>query len=174
MKSLTGILSFLGVAALTACSSDGCLNNQSAIPLADFYSSETDSPISLNIIEISGVNVPNDSILLAGGTVASSVYLPMRSTKPSTSWCLHYTQENISMPELNDTVTFIYDSEAYFASYECGAMYRYHITEVRNTTHLLDSVAVLDSLVTNVDKTYMRFYFRTAPEPETPDENDEE
>lgn len=174
MKSLAGILLVICAAALAACSSDGCFDNRSAIPLADFYSSESDSPISLNIIEISGVDVPGDSILLAGGTAASSIYLPMRSTKNETAWCLHYTQENISMPELNDTVSFVYDSEPYFASVECGAMYRYNIKEVRNTTHLLDSVTVLDSLITNVDRSYFRFYFRTAPEPETPEEGDEE
>jgi hypothetical protein len=43
-------------------------------------------------------------------------------------------------------------------------MYRYNIKEVSYTTHLIDSIAVLDSLITNVDDTQLRIYFRTSDE----------
>ncbi len=150
-----------------ACNTAGCLDNQSAIPLAGFRSSATGDDISVQGIRISGVGAPADSAIASGSM--SQVYLPMRSTATSTAWCFHYTQEGLDDPALNDTVTFGYESIPYFASEECGAMYRYMIESVSNTTHLIDSVVVADSLITNVEATRIYIYFRTA-EPEEPEQ----
>lgn len=86
----------------------------------------------------------------------------MRNAYPSVSWCLHYIQENISDLAFNDTVTFDYTSHPYFASQECGAMYIYKIKRVEYTRHLIDSVVVVDSTITNTDIERLRFYFRTG------------
>lgn len=141
------------------CATTGCLENQNAIPLADFYSSQTQSAISLSDISIVGVGAPGDSAILETPPNASQVYLPMRSARQTTSWAIFYNQEGLE--GVSDTIHLSYTSEPYFASSECGAMYIYHLTSVSCTTNVLDSVGVLDSLITNVDKTYLRFYFRT-------------
>lgn len=159
------IVACIAGASLPACSTSGCLDNQSAIPLAEFYSSATGQAISLNNITIRGVGAPADSAILVAPPAASQVYLPMRSTRNSTSWRISYQQPGIDDPAFDDVVTFTYDSEPYFASAECGAMYCYRIRKVECTTNLLDSVSILDSLITNVDRPSMRFYFRTAEEP---------
>lgn len=156
----------LGVAG---CNTTGCLNNQSALPQAEMYSSASGTTITLNNVRISGVGAPNDSVLVSEGKAVSKIYLPMRSQYTSTSWCFHYEQEGISDPSFNDTIEFDYTSIPYFASEECGAMYFYRISEVRYTTHLMDSVVVTDSLITNVDLTQIKIYFRTA-EPVDPEE----
>lgn len=150
---------------LAGCNTTGCLDNQSSIPLAGFYSSATGQQISISTLEITGVGVPNDSILVTAGTVVNSVYLPMRSTKNTTAWCFHYTQEGISEPEFNDTIEFTYTSEPFFASEECGAMYRYRIRQCKSTVHLLDSVVIVDSLITNVNIEQIRIYVRTVDTP---------
>lgn len=163
MKRLLPIAA--AVLLLAGCNTTGCLDNQSSIPLAGFYSSATGQQISISTLEITGVGVPNDSILVTAGTVANSVYLPMRSTKNTTAWCFHYTQEGISEPEFNDTIEFTYTSEPFFASEECGAMYRYRIRQCKSTTHLLDSVVIADSLITNVNIEQIRIYVRTVDTP---------
>ncbi len=165
---------FLAVILMTAvgCNTNGCLNNQSAIPLAELYSSATGAAISLNNLQISGVGAPNDSVLISSGTAVSKLYLPMRSSQSSTAWCFHYTQEGLDDPALNDTIEFVYTSMPYFASEECGAMYYYHIVQVKATDHLMDSVVIVDSLITNVDLTRIKIYFRTV-EPDTPENPDE-
>lgn len=157
-----------------ACNSAGCLDNQSAVPLARFYSSATKKPITLSGLEISGVDAPNDSVLITPDKSIGSVNLPMRSTKETTAWCFHYTQEGLDDPSLNDTISFRYTSEPFFASEECGAMYYYRITEMENTFHLVDSVVILDSLITNVDSTRIQIFFRTTEEPEPDPEPDTE
>jgi len=160
------LLIVLCVLVLAACNTTGCLDNQSAIPLAGFRSSATGSDISVSGLRISGVGVHADSALTSGSGAISQVYLPMRSTAQSTAWCFHYTQEGLDDPAFNDTIAFRYESIPYFASEECGAMYRYMIEEVSNTTHLIDSVVVADSLITNVDITRIYIYFRTTDQEE--------
>ncbi len=145
-----------------SCSNLGCLENRSSIPLAEFYSSNEGKPISLRDVVIRGIGAPADSAVLVTPPGVSQVYLPMRSTKSSTSWVISYSQKGLDTPENNDTIEFAYDSEPFFASAECGAMYRYRIRSVRNTCHVLDSVGILDSLITNLDVPRIRFYFRTA------------
>ena len=48
-------------------------------------------------------------------------------------------------------------------------MYHYLITDYAYTTHLIDSVAVTDSLITNIDHETIQIFFRTA-EPSQPDD----
>ena len=96
----------------------------------------------------------------------------MRSTKQSTAWRFRYDQEGHE--GLDDIVTFDYESQPFFASEECGAMYNYRITRCTTTYNLIDSVVVADSLITNTDRLRLTIYFRTAQAPETPDTPDEQ
>lgn len=175
MKIPSGILALwmcmLVVLASLAggCSTDGCLNNQNSLPLAGFYSSSTGLAISVDSVDIGGVDAPHDSLLHATGVPASEIYLPFRSATNVTSFYFHYTQHNLSSPEFNDTITFRYDSEPFFASEECGAMYRFRIKNVVYTRHLIDSVGVTDSLITNVDLQRIKIFLRTA----SPDDGDD-
>lgn len=170
MASVAVLLSVMG-----GCSTDGCLNNQNSLPLAGFYSSSTGLPISIDSVDIGGVGAPHDSLLHSTGTPAGEIYLPFRSASNLTSFYFHYTQSNISSDEFNDTVTFRYDSEPFFASEECGAMYRFRITDVTYTRHLIDSVGITDSLVTNVDLQRIKIFLRTssddAPDEDVPEED---
>lgn len=146
----------------TGCNTSGCTENRSAIPLADFYSSQDGYQITLDSLQISGIGAPGDSILMTAGTRANQVYLPMRAMQKTTSWCLAYKWEHLDNPALNDTLTFHYEAQPWFASDECGAMYYYHIHKVEHTTHLMDSVAITDSLVTNATVPTIRLYFKTG------------
>jgi len=159
---------FWAVAVLTVallsgggCSTSGCLENQNSLPLAGFYSSATGSGITVDSLQVGGVGAPHDSLLLASGG-ASSLYLPFRSTTDATSFYFRYTQKIFEEYGITDTITFRYTSMPYFASEECGAMYRYRITEVTTTTNLIDSVGITDSLITNLDIERIKIYFRTA------------
>ena len=171
MKKFPVILLLVSLlAGFLSCSNDGCLDNKSALPKAALYSSTTGQPITLNNISISGVGAPGDSVLVPVGEAVSEVYLPMRSTESSTSWSFGYTGEGLEDMDLTDVVTFDYESQPYFASDECGAIYRYLITRCDWTEHLIDSVVITDSLITNVDMVRIKIYFRTAEEPEESEE----
>lgn len=147
--------------ALSACNSSGCLENRSSLLYAVFYSMESGEKISVDSLEIIGEGMDDKDPLSAAGSPIGQILLPMRSTKDVTTWVFKYRQHQIDMPELYDTISFRYDSTPYFASSDCGVVYNYHINKVTYTKHLIDSVSVLDSLVTNVDKERLRVYFRT-------------
>ncbi|MDE6174475.1 MAG: hypothetical protein K2F88_02805, partial [Duncaniella sp.] len=165
------ISSLVGAAmALQSCSNIGCTENQNSLPLAGFYSMSTGESIIPDSIEIGGVDAPSDTLLLSKNSRVRQLYLPFRSTRPSTSFYIHYCQKVLDDPRLNDTLTFDYEAVPYFASEDCGAMYHYRVTAYTYTTHLIDSVGMTDSLITNIDRETIRIFFRTA-EPENPDEN---
>lgn len=153
--------------ALASCSSDGCLENRSSLPLAGFYSSK-DEAISLDSLEISGIGALDPEPLISAGERISTVYLPMRSTETTTAWQFAYRYKYLD--GLCDTISFTYSSDPYFASYDCGVVYKYHIEEMHHTFHLIDSVIITDSLVTNTDIQRIKIYFRTNDESEAPED----
>lgn len=163
--SLTAALVLL--TATSACNSTGCLENQSSIPLAGFYSSGTEERVVIDSIKVYGLGAPGDSSLTAS-IRASQVYLPLRSSAEATSFCFRYLQKDLDCPELIDTLTLEYDSEPRFVSEECGAMYFYHVRRMSYTRHLIDSVAMPDSLINNVDIERLKIYFLTQEVDDTP------
>ncbi len=152
------------IITLSSCNTSGCTDNQSSIPLAGFYSYNTLREISVDSISVGGVGAINDSLLINSAS-ASKVYLPFRANQDSTSYFIRYEAKNLNYPELFDTITFKYKRIPYFASEECGAMYRYSIDKLNYTTHLIDSVGLVDSLITNADIETIRIYFRTEEKP---------
>lgn len=161
------IIVYLGLAVcFGACGSSGCLENSTTLPLAGLYSSSTLQPISVDSLEIRGLGAPGDSLLLAPTRSTGSVYMPFRADYPSVSWVFAFRTEYLDYPELYDTLTFVYETIPYFASADCGALYIYRVTEYSYTNHLIDSVAVTDSLFTNVDREQIQIYYRTAEDEE--------
>lgn len=146
--------------AMPSCNTLGCLENQSSIPSAGFFSYPAGEAIVVDSIRVYGIGAVGDSMLNTS-IRAASVYLPFRAEKPSTSFAFRYLQRNLDFPSFIDTITFTYDSEPRFVSEDCGAMYFYRITKMTHTTHLIDSVSILDSLITNLDVQRIKIFFRT-------------
>ncbi len=157
------VIVLAALSMLGGCSNTACLDNKSAIPLAGFYSMATRHSIAVDSLQIGGVDAPDDS-LLVDIAAAQEVYLPMRSSHTTTSFFIHYATKAFCDPRLNDTLTFDYIAEPYFASDECGAMYVYRVNKLTYTKHLIDSVGIVDSLITNVNKRYIQIFFRTVAE----------
>ncbi len=165
-------------ALLPACNSQGLTDNHNALPLMGFYAVTTDDgwklreeAIALDSLDIGGVGAPDDSLLVASGQRVGSLYLPFRYHSEQTAFFFHYNykSQGLDKPVFNDTITFTYDSEPYFASEECGAMYRYMVRKVVYTRHLIDSVAVSDSVITNVERERFKVFFRVGNLGEGPD-----
>ena len=152
----------VSLALLPSCNSTGCTENRNAIPQAEFFAAGSEETITLDSLEIVGVSAPRDSVLSAPGTEVSKIYLPMRPTADVTAWSFAYRWKALDDPRLNDTITFAYTSIPYFTSEECGATYRYRIDRMDYTRRLIDSVAVVDSMITNIDKVYIRIFFKVS------------
>lgn len=146
------------------CNTEGCTDNRSALPLMGFYSSSTEQPMGLDSVAIGGVHAPDDSLLVYPGKNVGSLYLPFRFDSDRLSFFFHYDykEQGLDDPALNDTITFHYTAEPYFASEECGAYFRYLINKVEYTTHLIAEVVVTDSVITNVERERIKVYIRTT------------
>lgn len=165
-------LLILSLAMLTvllgSCSTDSCPQNRATLPLAGFYNSEG-KKIGLDSLLIYGIGGEVDSAIAAvPGTKISEVYLPMQPGSPHTIWVISYKEKNLDFKALNDTLTLRYTSEPYFASKDCGVVMYYHLTSLSHTCHLVDSVAVTDSLFNNYDFERMKIFFHTAESSEEP------
>lgn len=152
------------LAVTAACNAVGCTENQNSVPLAGFYSIDTDQAIGIDSISVMGQGAPGDSMLVRPSQRVSQTYLPFRSAHSSSTFIIKYEQKALAQYDLQDRVTFYYDTTPWFASEDCGAMYHYRITRVDHTTVFLDSVGVSDSLITNIEKQSIELYFRTGEE----------
>lgn len=166
------IIRIIAAAALLllaiGCNSNSCTENQSSLPLAGFYGSDG-AGIGVDSLCIRGVGAPADSALYSSSSVLTQVYLPLRSTMKTTSFCFQYLRKALNYPELYDTITFDYTSEPYFTSEECGMSYIYTVTNLTYTTHLIDSVKLLDPVITPADIERLHIFFRTATDDEPED-----
>ncbi len=149
------LLPLLLAALLASCSGDGCTNNRNSIPLAGFYDYASREPVAVSGLAIAGVGAPNDSLLLDPSTSSHQVYLPFRGAQKS-------TQFTFSSGGFADVVTFNYDSYPFFAGEECGVMWRYRITSVSHAGFIIDSIAVTDSLITNMERERIMFFITVA------------
>lgn len=151
--------------ALTACNSSGCTDNQTSLPLAGFYvvdSLGSELSVSVDSLSVGGIGATADSLLLRKASAVTQVYLPFNTDAASSAFFFDYGTG------VADTVDFVYDARPYFASEECGAAYRYHITKVTHTLHAIDSVGLTSREVTNVNLETIRIFLRTTadtPEP---------
>lgn len=166
MRSNRLIYSLIAAATVAAllqgCNTSGCTDNQSSIPLAGFYSATDGAAVTLDSLAIYGIGAPGDSLLLAPTEAAHLVYLPLRVDQADTRYVFRYHLGEASDPALNDTLTFVYTSAPYFVSEECGASYRFQIQAFEYTRHLIDSISLLDTEVTNIDRERLKIYFHVS------------
>lgn len=150
-----------GLLALNACNTNGCLENQSSLPLAGFYSSSTLSKITVDSISVYAIGVPGDSMMLDCKSSVSQVYMPFDLVSNTTRYVIHYNQQSLSDESNNDTITISYDAVPYFVSSDCGAVFYYDIREYSWTPHLIDSIS-METRITNVNAENIKVFFRTS------------
>jgi len=142
---------------VAACGDNSCYENGSSLPLATFYVGNTQQSISR--LTVMGIGVPGDSLLLDGGS-ADEMYLPLQAGATTTSF-LFRRQFVIGTDTvtIKDTVTIDYQSVEYFHSAECGAMFNFNVKGVRWTENAIDSVVLLNKVITNAPLTSLRIHF---------------
>lgn len=154
----------LAVMVLAGCSTDECLDNKNALPLAGFYSSEEPlQAVSLSGLTITGMGCVGDSVVNDRGSI-SRTYLPFRIDSDSTSFIIDYIGSRLESLADADTLTFVYDRVPWFESAACGAMYNFKIREISTTLHAIDSVTCPSGVITNTDGENIRIYFTVIPE----------
>lgn len=154
-----------GLMLVAACSTEECLQNSNALPLAGFYdSSQPDRKVSIDSLEVYGIDAPGDSVLFAGKTAINELYLPFRLNSDTTGYVFRYLHKDFAATNLTDTITFIYTRRPRFVSSACGVSYVFDIDSIYCSKNLLDSVTCPSGEVTNMAIENLNIYFRVADE----------
>lgn len=151
------------VAILCGCSTGACYDNQNSLPKAGFYSAATGDAVSVTGLAVGGLGAPNDSLLCAASETVTEVYLPFRPEESTTRF-------TFKSGAFADVVTFTYETIPYFASADCGAVWRFRIRSVSWSGALIDSVAVVDSVITNVDSQQLKIFLNASGEEDEEEE----
>ena len=163
VKHIAFIVAVALLAGAVACDSEGCEGNQSSLPLAGFYSSQTKSNVSVDSLTVYGVGVTGDSAIIRNA-VAQQVYLPFNLEDTVTRFVFRYERKDLLAAGITDTVTVTYDKYPFFHSSDCGAMYNFNIHSYSATTNLIDSVRMPVMLIDNTNVENFQIYFRTQQE----------
>lgn len=159
------LLAVASAIAIYSCGDDTCEGNQSSLPQAGFYSSQTKAAITVDSITIYGVGVPNDSAIVRNSKI-QNVYLPFNVDAQESKFVIRYEQKDLAKYNITDTIAFTYTCEPYFHSKECGAFYVFNVTGQYVSHNLIDSMQLAKPVIDNADIENIRLFFRTEEERE--------
>ncbi|KAA6352559.1 hypothetical protein EZS27_000011 [termite gut metagenome] len=102
------------------------------------YNSESKTIDKAALTQLTVTALETDSVIINAQTNVQDMSLPLRYTKETTVFVLHYNNSN----EVTDTITINHRNTSYFLSLECGYEMKQNVTNVKYTKHLLDSISV--------------------------------
>ena len=146
-----------------ACGSSECLDNQNSRPNAIFLISngeDAGQSITIDSLTIVGIDAP-DGVPLVEDERISGLTLPFRLGESQTGYLFNYGGE---LNGLQDVITFSYDPRPEFVSAACGTIYAFDDVTVDYTTVLIDSVVCPWKTINNIERDYIKIYFRVSDE----------
>lgn len=123
-----------------------------ALLLGKFYNSITKKEIS-PVVTVLGVG--RDSLLIKEETI-SNVLFPL-TFKDTTRYI-------IWLDSKADSITFVHQTIQKYASVETGFYYEYKLLSVRFTNTRIDSLTIIDSLVTTKWNENIKLYIHPLPD----------
>lgn len=97
-----------------------------------------------------------DIVLVNRKYGASSMMLPLSYTAVEDTFFLQYSAR------LVDTLWVEHQNHPYFSSMDCGMVMHYELVNIKSTNHLIDSVQIVNSGVSNTLKDNVKIYFTVA------------
>lgn len=148
------------IVALTvlSCNNDTCNEGTRALLKTGLYRAGTTTTLTVDSLSVYGAGAPGDTMVVDTSAV-SQFRLPLRPNVTECKFIVDYCAK--AYTDIHDEITINYEPIPYFVSHECGAMFYFRINNVSYTTAIIDSVAVTDSLITNIDKVSMQIFLRT-------------
>ncbi len=92
-------------------------------------------------------------VLLNQKPGAGKLELPLSFTAVRDTFFLRYSAR------LADTIWVEHQNLPYFSSMDCGTVMHYKLTEIASTHHLIDSIQIVNSEVTNTLKENVKIYY---------------
>lgn len=133
-----------------SCTKESCNEDTEVLMRAVFYSSESGEELSIDSLDIYGLNIP-DSVICSMSTL-KNIDLPLNS---STSHC--------SFVIINggraDTIEIYYESSLKLLSSACGYIYLHELEEVLYTTNDITNILITNKSVNPVNEENIQIFF---------------
>lgn len=150
MLIITMISPLIGV-IITSCTEDvDCSLTRRSELHSKFYISEggTGTQASLTITAFG-----TDSVILNQESNVTNFALPLQYTVDTTALVLHFEGG------YRDTIVFKHTNTPYFISMDCGYEMRQAVTDFYYTTHILNSVVLIDKNANKDGNENLQFYY---------------
>lgn len=148
-------LALLGAVVIISCSSIDCPVNNVVATRYRFYNTVGDSLTLLDTLSVTSTRKDGtDTLILNQLSEKSSFSLPISYSHPEDVLVFEFKNKEIIA---RDTVWVKKEDIPHFESVDCNATFFHTLTDVRCTTHLLDSIVIKNSSVT-YDNTIVHFY----------------
>lgn len=148
-------LALIGAVVIVSCSSIDCPVNNVVATRYRFYNTAGDSLTLLDTLSVTSTRKDGtDTLILNQLSEKSSFSLPISYSHPEDVLVFEFKNKEIIA---RDTVWVKKEDIPHFESVDCNATFFHTLTDVRCTTHLLDSVVIKNSSVT-YDNTIVHFY----------------
>ncbi len=150
---------FIGLILLASCNSDEvCTENIDTKANMNFVNltidgeTITENELSLNNLIVFPIERNNDSLYNYQNEVLK-ISLPLN---PNTT----FTSFAIQADGTQDTIYLHYQSDMHYVSLICGFIWFFNLAEVTHTTHAIDSLIVMDSLIDLNERINYKIYYR--------------
>lgn len=155
MKKLSLYIACL-LCLLTACEPDTECRQEENVRLkvtflCDSVNAEGEKVTFTSIDSLTLQGVGSDSILRNNDKNVSSLSLPLR--KDTT-----LTQFAVTFNNVPDTLTVRHTNNQQFISLACGCFVYHTVEEVTHTTHIIDSVLIVNAAVENYEQNNLQLY----------------
>lgn len=148
-------LALIGAVVIVSCSSIDCPVNNVVATRYRFYNTAGDSLTLLDTLSVTSTRKDGtDTLILNQLSEKSSFSLPISYSHPEDVLVFEFKNKEIIA---RDTVWVKKEDIPHFESVDCNATFFHTLTDVRCTTHLLDSIVIKNSSVT-YDNTIVHFY----------------
>ncbi|BEG99171.1 DUF6452 family protein [Bacteroides sedimenti] len=140
--------------ALTACDETKCSTSGRPSPQFNFVEKSTLKKIAFDTLTVVALNaIHGDSVILNKATKVSGATLPLSYSSNQTTLVFNYSKS------LSDTIWITHTNTEHFLSMDCGIIMYHQIKDVKCTSHVIDSVAIINSEVDINEKENIRLFY---------------
>lgn len=151
---LKGLLWLCGlVVGLAGCESNDCMLSSGSYCNLAFVDGEGKG---VKLLDTLTVSTTGDNVIINRKLGAEGMDLPLSYTATVDTFYLKYSTR------LADTLWVEHLNLPYFSSMECGTVMHYRLTGIQSTTHLIDSVRIVNTEITNSLKKNVEIYFTVS------------
>lgn len=143
---------------IQSCGESDCSLSTTSYARFDFLDGKTQKSVTLtNGAMITGIITIDDTLNVdtVFNRAESYMSVPLSYTN-QTMYVMHYSEN------LRDTIRLSHKNIPFVSDIECGSMMFYQVEEFTYTTHVLDSVTLVNPEINNEEKKNFNIYYRTA------------